>query len=85
MRILGQDDKKFMSIKGKTSGLPRREGGRVQKSLLCSRDKTSENKYFQRNPIKHSMSFLLRLETETTFKAEVTRDEVKFSKFIAQV
>ena len=77
----------------KTSGLPRREGGRgTEISTLPGGQNLGELedvKYFQKKLYKALNVPSSRLETETTFNigraAEITRDEVKFQKFIARL
>ena len=87
-----KDDKKFMSML-EDFEFPRREGGRgTEISTLPGGQNLGELedvKYFQRSCIKLLNVPSSRLETETTFNigraAEITRDEVKFQKFIARL
>ena len=73
--------------------LPRREGGRgTEISTLPGGQNLGELedvKYFQKKLYKALNVPSSRLETETTFNigraAEITRDEVKFQKFIARL
>ena len=85
-----KDDKKFMSML-EDFWLPRREGGRgTEISTLPGGQNLGELedvKYFQKKLYKSLNVPNSRLETETTFNigraAEITRDEVKFQKFVA--
>jgi len=87
-----KDDKKFMSMM-EDFWLPRREGGRgTEISTLPGGQNLGELedvKYFQKKLYKSLNVPGSRLETETTFNigraAEITRDEVKFQKFIARL
>jgi len=87
-----KDDKKFMSMM-EDFWLPRREGGRgTEISTLPGGQNLGELedvKYFQKKLYKALNVPSSRLETETTFNigraAEITRDEVKFQKFIARL
>lgn len=87
-----KDDKKFMSML-EDFWLPRREGGRgTEISTLPGGQNLGELedvKYFQKKLYKALNVPGSRLETETTFNigraAEITRDEVKFQKFIARL
>ena len=87
-----RDDKKFMSML-EDFWLPRREGGRgTEISTLPGGQNLGELedvKYFQKKLYKALNVPSSRLETETTFNigraAEITRDEVKFQKFIARL
>ena len=87
-----KDDKKFMSML-EDFWLPRREGGRgTEISTLPGGQNLGELedvKYFQKKLYKALNVPSSRLETETTFNigraAEITRDEVKFQKFIARL
>ena len=87
-----KDDKKFMSML-EAFWLPRREGGRgTEISTLPGGQNLGELedvKYFQKKLYKALNVPGSRLETETTFNvgraAEITRDEVKFQKFIARL
>jgi hypothetical protein len=87
-----KDDKKFMSMM-EDFWLPRREGGRgTEISTLPGGQNLGELedvKYFQKKLYKALNVPGSRLETETTFNigraAEITRDEVKFQKFIARL
>ena len=87
-----KDDKKFMSML-EDFWLPRREGGRgTEISTLPGEQNLGELedvKYFQKKLYKALNVPSSRLETETTFNigraAEITRDEVKFQKFIARL
>ena len=73
--------------------LPRREGGRgTEISTLPGGQNLGELedvKYFQKKLYKALNVPSSRLETETTFNigraAEITRDEVKFQKFVARL
>ena len=87
-----KDDKKFMSML-EDFWLPRREGGRgTEISTLPGGQNLGELedvKYFQKKLYKSFNVPNSRLETETTFNigraAEITRDEVKFQKFVARL
>ena len=87
-----KDDKKFMSML-EDFWLPRREGGRgTEISTLPGGQNLGELedvKYFQKKLYKALNVPSSRLETETTFNigraAEITRDEVKFQKFISRL
>ena len=87
-----KDDKKFMSMM-EDFWLPRREGGRgTEISTLPGGQNLGELedvKYFQKKLYKSLNVPNSRLETETTFNigraAEITRDEVKFQKFVARL
>ena len=87
-----KDDKKFMSML-EDFWLPRREGGRgTEISTLPGGQNLGELedvKYFQKKLYKSLNIPNSRLETETTFNigraAEITRDEVKFQKFVARL
>ena len=87
-----KDDKKFMSML-EDFWLPRREGGRgTEISTLPGGQNLGELedvKYFQKKLYKALNVPSSRLETETTFNigraAEITRDEVKFQKFVARL
>ena len=87
-----RDDKKHMSML-EDFWLPRREGGRgTEISTLPGGQNLGELedvKYFQKKLYKALNVPSSRLETETTFNigraAEITRDEVKFQKFIARL
>jgi len=87
-----KDDKKFMSML-EDFWLPRREGGRgTEISTLPGGQNLGELedvKYFQKKLYKALNVPNSRLETETTFNigraAEITRDEVKFQKFVARL
>ena len=87
-----KDDKKFMSML-EDFWLPRREGGRgTEISTLPGGQNLGELedvKYFQKKLYKSLNVPNSRLETETTFNigraAEITRDEVKFQKFVARL
>ena len=87
-----RDDKKFMSML-EDFWLPRREGGRgTEISTLPGGQNLGELedvKYFQKKLYKSLNVPNSRLETETTFNigraAEITRDEVKFQKFVARL
>ncbi|BCU99512.1 MAG: hypothetical protein CM15mV28_0800 [Thaumasvirus sp.] len=86
-----KDDKKFMSML-EDFWLPRREGGRgteIHSSGGQNLGELEDVKYFQKKLYKALNVLSSRLETETTFNigraAEITRDEVKFQKFIARL
>ena len=87
-----RDDRKYMSML-EDFWLPRREGGRgTEISTLPGGQNLGELedvKYFQKKLYKALNVPSSRLETETTFNigraAEITRDEVKFQKFIARL
>ena len=87
-----KDDKKFMSML-EDFWLPRREEERgTEISTLPGGQNLGELedvKYFQKKLYKAQNVPSSRLETETTFNigraAEITRDEVKFQKFIARL
>ena len=87
-----KDDKKFRSML-EDFWLPRREGGRgTEISTLPGGQNLGELedvKYFQKKLYKSLNVPNSRLETETTFNigraAEITRDEVKFQKFVARL
>jgi len=84
-----KDDRKFMSML-EDFWLPRREGGRgTEISTLPGGQNLGELedvKYFQKKLYKSLNVPNSRLETETTFNigrsTEITRDELKFQKFI---
>ncbi|UYA57641.1 portal vertex protein [Synechococcus phage S-CREM1] len=84
-----KDDRKFMSML-EDFWLPRREGGRgTEISTLPGGQNLGELedvKYFQKKLYKALNVPSSRLETETTFNigrsTEITRDELKFQKFI---
>ena len=87
-----KDDKKFMSML-EDFWLPRREGGRGTEITTLpggqNLGELEDVKYFQKKLYKALNVPSSRLETETTFNigraAEITRDEVKFQKFIARL
>ena len=87
-----KDDKKFMSMM-EDFWLPRREGGRGTEITTLpggqNLGELEDVKYFQKKLYKALNVPSSRLETETTFNigraAEITRDEVKFQKFIARL
>jgi len=87
-----RDDKKFMSML-EDFWLPRREGGRGTEITTLpggqNLGELEDVKYFQKKLYKALNVPTSRLETETTFNigraAEITRDEVKFQKFIARL
>ena len=87
-----KDDKKFMSML-EDFWLPRREGGRGTEITTLpggqNLGELEDVKYFQKKLYKSLNVPNSRLETETTFNigraAEITRDEVKFQKFIARL
>ena len=87
-----KDDKKFMSML-EDFWLPRREGGRGTEITTLpggqNLGELEDVKYFQKKLYKSLNVPGSRLETETTFNigraAEITRDEVKFQKFIARL
>ena len=87
-----RDDRKFMSML-EDFWLPRREGGRGTEITTLpggqNLGELEDVKYFQKKLYKALNVPSSRLETETTFNigraAEITRDEVKFQKFIARL
>lgn len=87
-----KDDKKFMSMM-EDFWLPRREGGRGTEITTLpggqNLGELEDVKYFQKKLYKSLNVPGSRLETETTFNvgraAEITRDEVKFQKFVARL
>ena len=87
-----RDDKKFMSML-EDFWLPRREGGRgTEISTLPGGQNLGELedvKYFQRKLYRALNVPESRLESESTFNLgrsqEITRDEVKFQKFITRL
>ena len=87
-----KDDKKFMSML-EDFWLPRREGGRGTEITTLpggqNLGELEDVKYFQKKLYKALNVPNSRLETETTFNigraAEITRDEVKFQKFVARL
>ena len=87
-----KDDKKFMSML-EDFWLPRREGGRGTEITTLpggqNLGELEDVKYFQKKLSKALNVPSSRLETETTFNigraAEITRDEVKFQKFVARL
>ena len=87
-----KDDKKFMSML-EDFKLPRREGWKRYRNLYFTGGQNlgelEDVKYFQKKLYKALNVPSSRLETETTFNigraAEITRDEVKFQKFIARL
>jgi len=87
-----KDDKKFMSML-EDFWLPRREGGRGTEITTLpggqNLGELEDVKYFQKKLYKALNVPSSRLETETTFNigraAEITRDEVKFQKFIERL
>jgi len=87
-----KDDKKFMSML-EDFWLPRREGGRGTEITTLpggqNLGELEDVKYFQKKLYKALNVPSSRLETETTFNigraAEITRDEVKFQKFISRL
>ena len=87
-----KDDKKFMSML-EDFWLPRREGGRGTEITTLpggqNLGELEDVKYFQKKLYKALNVPSSRLETETTFNigraAEITRDEVKFQKFVARL
>ena len=87
-----KDDKKFMSML-EDFWLPRREGGRGTEITTLpggqNLGELEDVKYFQKKLYKSLNVPNSRLETETTFNigraAEITRDEVKFQKFVARL
>ena len=87
-----RDDKKFMSML-EDFWLPRREGGRGTEisthpggQILCELE---DVKYFQKKLYRALNVPESRLESESSFNvgrsAEITRDEVKFQKFIVRL
>ena len=87
-----RDDRKYMSML-EDFWLPRREGGRGTEITTLpggqNLGELEDVKYFQKKLYKALNVPSSRLETETTFNigraAEITRDEVKFQKFIARL
>ena len=87
-----KDDKKFMSML-EDFWLPRREGGRgTEISTLPGGQNLGELediKYFQKKLYRALNVPESRLESDSSFNvgrsAEITRDEVKFQKFIARL
>ena len=87
-----RDDRKFMSML-EDFWLPRREGGRGTEITTLpggqNLGELEDVKYFQKKLYKSLNVPNSRLETETTFNigraAEITRDEVKFQKFVARL
>ena len=87
-----RDDKKFMSML-EDFWLPRREGGRgTEISTLPGGQNLGELedvKYFQKKLYRALNVPESRLESESSFNvgrsAEITRDEVKFQKFIVRL
>ena len=87
-----KDDKKFMSMM-EDFWLPRREGGRGTEITTLpggqNLGELEDVKYFQKKLFKALNVPVSRIETENTFNigraAEITRDEVKFQKFIARL
>ena len=87
-----KDDKKFMSML-EDFWLPRREGGRGTEITTLpggqNLGELEDVKYFQKKLYKALNVPSSRLETEQTFNigraAEITRDEVKFQKFVARL
>tara|TARA_S200000501_G_scaffold7743_1_gene6887 strand:+ start:2514 stop:4106 length:1593 start_codon:yes stop_codon:yes gene_type:complete len=87
-----KDDKKFMSMM-EDFWLPRREGGRGTEITTLpggqNLGELEDVKYFQKKLYKALNVPNSRLESEATFNigraAEITRDEVKFQKFIARL
>ena len=84
-----KDDRKFMSML-EDFWLPRREGGRGTEITTLpggqNLGELEDVKYFQKKLYKALNVPNSRLETETTFNigrsTEITRDELKFQKFI---
>ena len=87
-----RDDKKFMSML-EDFWLPRREGGRGTEITTLpggqNLGELEDVKYFQKKLYKALNVPESRMETEQTFNigraAEITRDEVKFQKFVARL
>ena len=87
-----RDDKKFMSML-EDFWLPRREGGRgTEISTLPGGQNLGELedvKYFQKKLYRSLNVPESRLESDNTFNvgrsAEITRDEVKFQKFVVRL
>ena len=87
-----RDDRKFMSML-EDFWLPRREGGRGTEITTLpggqNLGELEDVKYFQKKLYKALNVPNSRLESEATFNigraAEITRDEVKFQKFIARL
>lgn len=87
-----KDDRKFMTMT-ENFWLPRREGGRgTEISTLPAGQNLGELedvRYFQKRLFNSLNVPISRLEPETTFNlgraAEISRDEVKFSKFIERL
>jgi hypothetical protein len=84
-----KDDRKFMSML-EDFWLPRREGGRGTEITTLpggqNLGELEDVKYFQKKLYKALNVPSSRLETETTFNigrsTEITRDELKFQKFV---
>ena len=87
-----RDDRRVMSML-EDFWLPRREGGRGTEITTLpggqNLGELEDVKYFQKKLYKALNVPSSRLETETTFNigraAEITRDEVKFQKFVARL
>ena len=87
-----RDDKKFMSML-EDFWLPRREGGRGTEITTLpggqNLGELEDVKYFQKKLYKALNVPDSRIETEATFNigraAEITRDEVKFQKYVARL
>jgi hypothetical protein len=87
-----RDDKKFMSML-EDFWLPRREGGRGTEITTLpggqNLGELEDVKYFQKKLYKALNVPDSRIETEQTFNigraAEITRDEVKFQKYVARL
>ena len=87
-----RDDKKFMSML-EDFWLPRREGGRGTEITTLpggqNLGELEDVKYFQKKLYRALNVPESRLESESTFNlgrsAEITRDEVKFQKFISRL
>lgn len=87
-----RDDRKFMSML-EDFWLPRREGGRGTEITTLpggqNLGELEDVKYFQRKLYRALNVPESRLESESTFNlgraAEITRDEVKFQKFVTRL
>lgn len=87
-----RDDRKYMSML-EDFWLPRREGGRGTEITTLpggqNLGELEDVKYFQKKLYKSLNVPSSRLETDNTFNigrsAEITRDEVKFQKFITRL
>ena len=87
-----KDDKKFMSMM-EDFWLPRREGGRGTEITTLpggqNLGELEDVKYFQKKLYRALNVPESRLESESTFNlgraAEITRDEIKFQKFVTRL